>query len=857
MKGRLDREFDEELTTHFELLVDEHLRAGMAPGDARREATRKLGRSVLLRETYRNQRGLPVFDVLAQDLRYATRRLAKSPGFTVVVTLSLALGIGANTALFSLVDGLLLRSLPVRESDRVVQIQALAVGLGIRKPLNSFATPVFDHIRTHNDVLSEVVGFRPLDRPVIDIDGVQEQSRQAEVVSNNFFRDLGINLVVGRAAVPSDDNVAIISHRFWRGRFDGAPSVVGRTMTIDGQTCTIIGVATPRFLGLAIESPADVWISRRSTGPLQMIARLSPGVVPVQAQAAIQVLFSQVARARPDLMPWDDRRMLVDVSPAGKGLSRLRAQYERPLLVLTGLVTLVLLITCTNVGNLLVVRSTGRRRDLTVRVALGARRSRLMLQYLVESVLLALVGGILAIFVARWGVSTLVSMLPLEAVPEPLTFHTDARILGFAAAVSLVSALLFGLVPAWRATDVDAAGSLRLGAGNTPAISSRRLGRFLVGCQVALSVLLLVGAGLFVQTLRNLGRLDMGFDPDHLLQVTVDTRGSGYGAGQVGPIFKLLLDRVSAVSGVRSVTGIRNPVGGSPSRAQMSLPGVQMDEQEAWDLAEVGPSFFETMSIPVIRGRTFSAADFAQGRPLAVVSESFAKRYYPADNPVGKQIGGEPYTEIIGIVADARLAAVRAPNNPMMYRMTGSNPDRFNALEVRAAGDPSTVAREIGEMIRGVNPRLLINVRPMRRQIEDSIAQERMVAAASAFFSILGLLLASIGIFGVASYSVAQKTKELGLRMALGADRWSVIRESLRETMLVFAGGLCAGILAAITAVRLIATVISDLLFGLNPTDAVTLAGAALVMVAVAAAACLLPAHRATRIDPLAAIRCE
>jgi predicted permease len=854
-KGRLDREFDEELTTHLELLIDEGRRRGLSPTDARSDALRKLGRPVALREEHREQRGLPVLDIFAQDLRFAGRMLRKTPAFTVIVTLSLALGIGANTALFSLVDGLLLRSLPVRGPDRLVQVQKTLEGLGLRKAGVLFSMPAFDYVRTNNQVLSDIVGFNRLDRPAITIDGVAEPSRQVEEVSENFFRDLGVTPIVGRTPEPSDGAVAVISYGLWRDRFGADSSVLGRALTIDGLTCSIIGVAPPRFLGLSVESSTDLWISSRADSDQQMIVRLKPGVTSPQAQAAMQVLFRQLAQAQSEVVP-PGVAMQIELLPAGKGLSQLRAQYERPLLALMVLVTLVLLITCTNVGNLLLVRNAARRRELTVRVALGARRSRLILQYLVESALLAALGFIFALVIARSGVSIILSMLPLPVSPESLAFRADARILGFAAGVSLLSALLFGLAPAWRATQVDLTAALRLNRGSSPTKGARRAGRWLVACQVGLSVLLLVGAGLFVQTLRNLERLDVGFNPDSLLQVSVDTRASGYVRGQVGGLYRLLVERVSAIPGVRSVTFIRNRVmQDSVSRGRIPIPGRTLEPNDMWDAHMVGPSFFETMNIPVVRGRTFTAADVAQERRLVAISEAFAKQYFPNEDPVGRRIGQPPDIEIIGVVRDARLATVRKHSNPTMYIMAPREPDRFDALEVRISGDADATARAVREEVRRVNPRLLIDVKTMRRHIDESIVRERMVAATSAFFSLLGLLLASIGLFGVAASTVAQRTNELGIRMALGASRWSVIRESLRDTMLVFGAGLTGGIIAAIVAVRLTSSFVSDLLFGLNATDMTNMIGAVLLMATVALAACILPARRATRIDPLAAIR--
>jgi predicted permease len=855
---RLDRDFDEELTTHLELLIDEGRRNGLSPAGARRQALLRLGRPDLLREEHREQRGVPVLDVLAQDLRYTVRMMRKAPGFTAVVTLTLALGIGANTALFSLVDDLLLRSLPISEPDRVVQIRTTVRALGLNKPF-ALSPPAFEYLTTHNQVLSEILAFQRVDRPVVTVDGAMEPSKRVEQVSENFFRDLGVVPAAGRFPAPSDGAVAVIGHGWWHTRFGGSDAVVGRILTVNGRSHSIVGVAPPRFHGLSIEDPADVWISTRGTTQ-QLIARLEPEVSPTQAQAALQLMINQLAKEMPGALPGigPNMSLQVDVLPAGKGISSLRQQYRRPLLALTVLVTLVLLITCTNVGNLLMVRSTSRKREVTVRVALGAGRTRIIVQYLLESAVLALLGGVLGLVIARWGVSILLSMLPLVDIPEALAFEVDARVLGFAALVSLASALLFGLVPAWRATECDLSTALRTSQTTTPTRSARRLGRLLVGCQVALSVLLLIGAGLFVQTLRNLNRLDLGFDPGQLLQVSVDTRSSGYGKGQVGPLYRLLLERVAAIPGVRSVTAIRNPLmGGGASRGSMTIPGVELAPNESWDVADIGPAFFETMGITVLQGRTFSDADFRGEQRAVVINEAFARRYFPGRNAVGIRVGGRPDFEIIGVVRNARLNGVRIEAGPMMYWMAPTEPDRFNALEVRTAGDPASVARAVRDVIGGVNPRLLIDIRTMDRQIDYTLAQERMVAATSAFFGLLGLLLASIGIFGVAASTVSQKTTELGIRMALGADRWSIVRESLRDTMLVFAAGLVAGLILAIVVVRLTSSFIAELLFGLTATDAVSIVAAVLVMVAVALIACILPAHRATRIDPITAIRCE
>jgi predicted permease len=794
-------------------------------------------------------------DVLRHDTRMAVRTLWKHRGFTAFATLSLALGIGANTALFSLVDRLLLRSLPVSEPGRLVEVQQTISRLGIKKAVTGASPAAFDAVRAHPEIFSTIVGFEYLDRPVVTIGGANEPSQRLARVSANFFRDLGIQPAIGRVPEANDDAVAIVGDAWWRERFGASSGALGRVIAVDGQTYTIVGVAPARFRGLSIDTATDGWLVSRAPATLRMIAHVAPGVGTEQARAAAEVVFRQLAQAQPEAMRWGDD-MRTTLVPAGRGLSQLREQYERPLLALSALVVVVLLITCTNVGNLLVLRHAGRRRELAVRAALGAGRARLVLMYVIESLVLALLGGALALVVASWSVSILLSTLPVPAPPDGLAFRADARVLAFGACVSMLSALLFGLLPAWRATRSDLSLVLRSGSGRGSTQRSRRAGRWLVACQVALSVLLLVGAGLFVQTLRNLTRVDVGFVPDGLLQVSIDTRGAGYGPGQVGALQRRLLDRVAAVPGVRSVTAIRNGVMQSAgTRSRVALPGRALGPDDAWNGAEVGPAFFETMAIPVLRGRAFTDADFAQGRRLVAVTEAWARRYFPGENPVGALIGDAPQYEIVGVVADSRIFDLRTDVGPTMYFMAPPDPDRFNALEVRTAGNADVVAQAVQAEIRDINPRLLIGVRTMRQEIARSVARERLVATTSTAFSLLGALLASIGIFGVAAATVAQRTTELGIRMALGADRWTVVREALRETLQVFAAGLAAGLVLAAIAVRLTATLVGDLLFGVDATDTATVAGAALVMLLVAAAACLLPARRAVSIDPLAAIR--
>ena len=859
-RRRLDRQFDEELATHLDLLVDDARRRGLCEQDARRDALLRLGRPESLREQHRDARGLPLVDALMQDARFAVRMLWKTPFFTLIVTLSLALGIGANTALFSLIDSLLLRSLPVRDPVTLVQVQVYPgkPGGGFKKAFGSFLPPAFDEVRGRNQMFAGAVGFQRLDRPTVSVDGAVEPGREVEEISSDYFRELGVGLVDGRWPEPADINVAVVSARWWRSRFGGGVSAAGRTVSVEGKPYEIIGVAPPRFHGFMVDSSADLWIvtgdQRISSGPsartLRMIARLQPGVAAAQAQDAMAPFFQQYLQRYADFPA--DEPLEVEMVAAGKGVSALRAQYSRALLALMGLVALVLLTTSTNVGTLLMLRNAARRRELTIRASLGASRSRLILQYLVESTLLAAIGCAAGLWLASWGVSLVLGMLPLQSIPEGLVFHLDARILAFAIAVGVGSVLLFGLAPAWRATDVDANGAMRASQGASAPARSRRLGRLLVGCQVGLSVLLLVAAGLFVQTLRNLSNLDLGYSADRLLQVSVDTRFAGYKGQQVEAVFRLMLERIGDLNGVQAATGVRNSLmrRGFTSMA-FPMQGFNPPENEVWHGAQVGPSFFETMGIRAIRGRTFTADDFGPNRVSYVVNEAWARRYFPNDDPLAKA------PNIVGIVPNVRLFDMRSDVRPMMYETTNARLDRLNAIEVRTSVDPETVAPAIRQAIQAINPRLFVGIRTFQDEIDQDIARERMVAAISAFFSGLGLLLASVGIFGVASYTVTQRTKELGIRRALGANSWSVIREALRETSVVFALGLIAGTAAAWAIVRYTASLISDLLFGLTATDAGNIALAVLVMLVVALAACTLPASRATRIDPLRTIREE
>jgi predicted permease len=724
---------------------------------------------------------------------------------------------------------------------------------------------VFAAVRAHDQVIADVVGFMRLeDRPAIAVDGETQPEREVELVSANFFTSLGVALVAGRAPGPSDDRVAVISARWWRQRFGGRPDVLGRMLSVAGGSYAIVGVAPPRFHGFLIDRSADIWI-HAPDDRLELVARLQPGVGPLQAQTAIHSILADDVRTRyPDQAAVP---MVTEATAIGQGISNLRVQYRGALLALMALVAVVLLTTTTNVGNLLMVRQAARRRELAVRAALGASRSRLVAQSLVESTVLAAAGCLAGLLLARWGVSAVLSMLPLPAPPGGMAFVADARVIGFAAAVAAASVLLFGLGPAWRVADVDLSGDFRSSQGLTAPRRTRRLARALVVCQVCLSLILLVAAGLFVQTLRNLSALDLGFHADPLLQVAIDPRAAGYPEEQLGSLQRVLIERVGALPGVRSTTSVDSRLmQGSSTSMAIPIPGLERRGDEVWDGISVGPQFFETMGIELVRGRGFTAADFSgeftppltgpssgsrfvrRAAPF-VINEAFARHYFPNADPLSTT------SPIVGIVKDAKLLGVGPDIQPLMF-MPSRRP-RLGAIVARTTGQSPAATTAIREAIQGVHPRLVVEIATIGEAMNRNIARERMVAAISGFFGVLGLVLASVGIFGVASSSVAQRTREFAIRRALGAGGCSVIWTSVRETLVVFGIGLAGGTVAAFVAVRLAASVIGDLLFGLSATDPTNLIAAVGVMLSAALMACTVPALRATRIDPLAVLRDE
>jgi predicted permease len=779
-------------------------------------------------------------DILVRDVRLSIRALRRSPGFTAVAVLSVGIGVGGNVALFGLVDALLFRSLPVIEPDRLIYVQRTDGATG---KLLGVDRPMVESLGQLADVVEGVTVQAAMNQPLLTIGGAPEPGRLIVRATAEFFSVLGVRPGIGR--LESDSPAVVISDRFWRDRFQGSPAVLGQPVTIDGQPYPIVGVAAREFIGVSLDASVDVWLlaSPPAFVAPNAIARLRPDVTIERASGTIDAIVRNLPAGGSDAS-----RIVTDVLPAGHGDSTIREQYRRPLLALTGLVVILLVTACTNIANLLVLRHSRRTHEFVVRASLGARRSRLVSQLLVESALVAALGAAAAWLFARWGVSTLLAALPVTSIPERLQLHADLRTLGLLTVLSAAVAIVFGFAPALRGTRIELASALKSNQPTATGRGMRRLGLSLVAGQVALSVVLVAGAGLFLATLRNMAQVDLGYSPSRLIQIELAGRMVPYRPAEVPALHQRLLDSVSVVPGVESATVSFTPLYPPWAAEKPEL-------SEGYAAGVVGPRYFETLRIPLIRGRLFTQDDIERGQVVSIVSESFARQFFPGEDPIGKR-AGFGNLEVVGVVRDARTSNVRW-HEPTVYRLGLRQGRVMSAILVRTSVEPSTVIRPLQEAVSSVDPRLFTSASRVEAVINRSIARERIVAGASAFFGLVGLVLAGMGVFGVAALAVAQRTSELGLRMALGASRSRVVRESLRDTAFVCAGGLTLGAAAAALMVRLAGHHISGMLFGVEATGWGITAAAAALMLLIVIAACILPALRATRIDPLTAIRTE
>ena len=857
---------------------------------------------------------------LWQDLRYGARMLARTPGLTGVAVLSLALGIGANTALFSVVDAVLLKKLPVREPDRLVLFKSLSDAKfdtggynGVsdrdesgRTVRTSFPFQTYARLRERQGgVLSDVFAFGGVGLNVNA--GGEADVASGQAVTGNYYAALGVEPFAGRVINDEDDRpaappVAVLSHRYWQKRFGADPAAVGRQINLNNVPFTVVGVAPPGFDGtMQVGTSPDVTIPvawepqvnterSRMAGAgvwwLRVMARLKDGATPEQARAGMEAAFRQSvvehraarlaqaqgaarqAALRP-LAPEEVPRLGADSGAQGE--MDTREGYQRPLYMLLGVVGLVLLVACANVANLLLARAAGRQREIAVRLALGASRRRLMRQLLTESVLLAAVGGALGVLLAFWIKDGLMSVgVWGGGRMGALDPRLDLRVLAFTTALSLLTGVLFGLAPAWQATKVDLTPALKESARSSSGVARSWLSKSLVVAQVALSLLLLLGAGLFLRTLVNLRRVEPGFNTRNLLLFGVEPGLVGYKDERLAELYRRLAERLEAVPSVRSVTFSRNAL---LSRASSSrnfyLPGAAAGADgrpaQAGEVYvhQARENFLEAMGIPLLAGRALSERDDARAPRVAVVNQTFARQFFGGENPVGRRITFDAEkpdeVEIVGLARDAKYTSLRAETPPTAYlpwlqelRSAGSV-----FFEVRTAGDPEAAVAEVRRAVREVDANLPVNnVKTQIEQADETLALERLFAKLLSLFGLLAQTLAAVGLYGVLAWSVARRTHEIGVRMALGAARADVLRMVLRQGMTLTLAGVALGLLGAYALARYLES-LTGMLYGVEPADPLTFALIALLLTLVALLACHVPARRATKVDPMVALRYE
>ncbi|HEY6449019.1 MAG TPA: ABC transporter permease [Acidobacteriaceae bacterium] len=895
-RSRVEQELDDELSFHMNQQAEKYLRAGDSREEALRQVRLEFGGIQQVREDCRDARGISFLETFAQDLRYGLRMLAKSPAFTAIIILTLALGIGANTAIFTLVNAVMLRSFPVRDPQQLVVLKWSARQWPHSTGTSSFGDcafpqqnetgatncslsyPLFQVLQNHHGALADAMAFAGTFEMTLSGNGAASMVH-GDLVSGSYFPTLGVAPALGRTLLPDDEKpgapaVVVLDYGYWQHAFGGSPTVIGQTIRLNNAAVTIVGVTEPGFTRLTPGKSVDVWVSLNQAQALGLkfiqpsdaknfwlviVGRLRPGVSRAQAQAALDAIFvNTVLRGtKPLWTPADNPHLLL--VPAQQALRGIRNIFGEPLLLLMAAVGLILLIACANVAGLMLARAAAREREMAVRLAMGAARRRVIRQLLTESLLLSFMGAALGALLAPLGVSGLAAFFTKNAyMPLQLDLHVDARVLLFTLGAALLTGIGFGLAPAFRGSRTSVTAQLK---GNTTTAAAGHgrgkllsLGSALVVLQVALSMVVLTGAGLLLRTLGNLRGINAGFDTHNLILFSIDPQLAGYKDKQIPDLYANLQRRIAALPGVKGVSYSSDALldGGLWTSSQV-IEGRADKNAVDVQMLSVGPDFLSTLKIPLLEGRALTAAD-TSGANHALVNRSFVQKYLSGRRPLGLHFGDDSKkldTEIVGVVGDTKYAQLRDEEAPTVYIPVRSGGATF---EIRTAPAPASLMPAVRSVVNSVDANIpVIRMRTQTDSIDRLLFNERLVARLLGLFAALGLLLACIGLYGLLSFEVERRTREIGIRTALGAQRSTIWSMVVRHGIVLVALGALAGCGAAFGVTRLL----TSLLYDVRPTDPVTFALTAALLLLVGILACSLPARRATRVDPMSALRCE
>jgi predicted permease len=910
-RSALERELDQEMRFHFDQLVEKFIASGLAPAEAQRRARLEFGGFEQTKEECRDARGTQFIEALVRDVRYGIRNLLHTPGFTAIAVLTLSLGIGANTAIFNVLDAILLRSLPVAHPEELVVLtdpDDHGVHFGSQSGDRSLlAYSEFEYLRDHNEVFT---GMFAADSNLPEVEATIAGSAQAgskekewvqvRLVSGDYFSVLGVSATIGRTFGAETDRgrggfpVAVLSYSYWKKRFGSSPDVLGKIIQIRENGFEIMGVMPPKFFGETVGEVPDIWVpitmqaaihpgqDYLSPSPqgilnqftwVQVMGRLKPGVQLAQANAASNVLFQRMiegaGRSNGQVRALANDQKL-SLQSGVRGSSTLRAGFGKPLKFLMVLVGLVLLIACSNVANLLLARGAGRQKEFAMRSAMGATRFRLIRQLLTENLLLAAFGAAVGILLAYWANALLLRMVSggASSASSQLALKFDATVLGFTVGVTLLTTILFGLVPSFYVTRLNLSPVLKSTTLSGSSGSGQRsvpAGKILVVAQVAVSLTLLVAAGLFVRSLTKLSQVNLGYDREKLMLFRVNAAAGGFkGAEATTQLYQNLLQKIEAIPGLRGVTVSHNGLfSGSESGDSIEVEGYtpRAGEDPNSRMDHVGPGYFSTLGIPILMGREIETQDSGKRLRAAVINQKFAKTYFQNSNPIGKHVrdaysGNPADLVVVGVVSDVKYNSLREETPPRLYAPL-FNPiweQRAAVYEVRTLADAAAVSAALREAVRQTSAALPpIEINTMAGLVDDSLQTDRFVKQLSEGFAVLAILLASVGLYGVMAYTVARRTREIGIRLALGAERKAVRWQVLRESLLLALVGILIGVPLAVGGT----VFVRSMVFGLGIMDPVAILGATTLLTLIAALSGSLPAWRASRVDPLIALRYE